>query len=587
MSNPYLLYEFRSEDGEIEPLLFTDPLEVFETHLLAEVPTILEKLEQALNKGFYAAGYVSYEAAPAFQAEMVTQPAGEMPLVWFGIFNAPQKAPVLSEEQQPYKVSEWKMASSVEHYQKGIQQIKQAIEEGDTYQVNYTERLSAEFSGSDLAFYRQLARNQQADYAAYLNLGRFRVLSASPELFFKVRNGKLTAKPMKGTAPRGRTTKEDQEQVVALLASKKEQSENLMIVDLLRNDMSRLAKRGSVKADPLFTVETYPTVHQLTSTIEAQLDKETTVLEWFQALFPCGSITGAPKISTMKYIAGLEQTPREVYCGALGFITPDKDAVFNVPIRTVVIDREKGTARYGVGGGVTWDSTSEGEYKELQTKAEVLTAKRPVFSLLESLKLENGQYPLLDYHLARLQDSANYFHFPGNIQQAESELMKLAEKHPQGIYKVRLLQNKAGKLELEAQETAAIGQPVRCAIALSAVDGKNPFLFHKTTHREVYNKASEGLPKDVFSVLLWNEKQQLTEFTIGNLVLEKAGRFFTPPVSCGLLAGTFRQQLLDQQRIEEKVLDKKELKTCDAIWLINSVRGWLKVELINQPSQIN
>lgn len=587
MSNPYLLYEFRGENGEIEPLLFTDPLEVFKTHLLAEVPAILEKLEQAVNKGFYAAGYVSYEAAPAFQAEMVTQPAGEMPLVWFGIFNAPQKAPVLSEEQQPYKVSEWKMASSVEHYQKGIQQIKQAIEEGDTYQVNYTERLSAEFAGSDLAFYRQLARNQQADYAAYLNLGRFRVLSASPELFFKVRNGKLTAKPMKGTAPRGRTTQEDQEQVAALLASKKEQSENLMIVDLLRNDISRLAKRGSVKADPLFTVETYPTVHQLTSTIEAQLDKETTVLEWFQALFPCGSITGAPKISTMKYIAGLEQTPREVYCGALGFITPDKDAVFNVPIRTVVIDREKGTARYGVGGGVTWDSTSEGEYKELQTKAEVLTAKRPVFSLLESLKLENGQYPLLDYHLARLQDSANYFHFPGNIQQAESELMKLAEKHPQGIYKVRLLQNKAGKLELEAQETAAIGQPVRCAIALSAVDSKSPFLFHKTTHREVYNKASEGLPKDVFSVLLWNEKQQLTEFTIGNLVLEKAGRFFTPPVSCGLLAGTFRQQLLDQQRIEEKVLDKKELKTCDAIWLINSVRGWLKVELINQPSQIN
>ncbi|MDN3436662.1 aminodeoxychorismate synthase component I [Planococcus sp. APC 3900] len=586
MPNPYLLYEFRNEDGEVEPLFFTDPLEVLETHVLAEVPAILEKLEQAVSKGFYAAGYVSYEAAPAFQVEMQTQPAGEMPLVWFGIFKEPQKAAVSSEEQQPYKVSEWKMASSLEHYQKGIQQIKQAIEEGDTYQVNYTERLSAEFAGNDLAFYRQLARNQQADYCAYLNLGRFRVLSASPELFFKVRNGQLTAKPMKGTAPRGRTTKEDQEQVAALLASKKEQAENLMIVDLLRNDMSRLAKRGSVKADPLFTVETYPTVHQLTSTIEAQLDKETTVLEWFQALFPCGSITGAPKISTMKYIAGLEQTPREVYCGAIGFITPGKDAVFNVPIRTVVIDREKGMARYGVGGGVTWDSTSEGEYKELQTKAEVLTAKRPVFSLLESLKLENGKYPLLDYHLARLQDSANYFHFPGNIQQAESELMKLAEKNPQGIYKVRLLQNKAGKLELEAQETAAIGQPVKCALALSSVDNKNPFLFHKTTHREVYNKASDGLPIDVFSVLLWNEKQQLTEFTIGNLVLEKNGRFFTPPVSCGLLAGTFRQQLLDQQRIEEKILGKKDLETCDAIWLINSVRGWLKVELINQPSEI-
>ena len=584
MPKPYLLYEFRNEDGEIEPLLFTEPLEVLETHVLAEVPAILEKLEQAVNKGFYAAGYVSYEAAPAFQAKMVTQPAGEMPLVWFGIFNEPQKAPALSEEQQPYSVSEWEMASAVAHYQKGIQQIKQAIEEGDTYQVNYTERLSAEFTGSDLAFYRQLARNQQADYGAYLNLGRYRVLSASPELFFKVRNGKLTAKPMKGTAPRGRTTQEDQEQVAALLASKKEQAENLMIVDLLRNDMSRLAKQGTVKADPLFTVETYPTVHQLTSTVEAQLDKKTTVLEWFQALFPCGSITGAPKISTMKYIAKLEQTPREVYCGAIGFITPEKNAVFNVPIRTVVIDQKKETARYGVGGGVTWDSTSEGEYRELQTKAEVLTAKRPVFRLLESLKLEDGKYPLLPHHLSRLKDSSAYFHFPGNIQDAEKELETLAKQYRKGIYKVRLLLDDKGQLEVQAQKTDPIEEPVKCALASSAVDSRNPFLFHKTTHREVYDNVSGDLPKELFSVLLWNEKQQLTEFTIGNLVLEKDGRFFTPPISCGLLAGTFRQHLLDQKLIEEKIIHKEELTDCDAIWLINGVRGWLKVELANHES---
>lgn len=579
MQNPYLLYEFRNEDGRIEPLLFSEPLEVLETSTLSEVPAILEKVEKAVGEGFYAAGYVSYEAAPAFHPEMHVQTGGEMPLVWFGIFNEPKKSFSIPEEQQPYRVSEWEMASSVEHYKAGIQQIKQAIEEGDTYQVNYTERLVAEFTGSDLAFYRQLARNQQADYGAYLNLGRFRILSASPELFFKVQSGKLTAKPMKGTAPRGRTTQEDRERIAALKASEKEQAENLMIVDLLRNDMSRLAKRGTVKADPLFTVETYPTVHQLTSTIGAQLDETTTILDWFQALFPCGSITGAPKISTMNYIAELEQTPREVYCGAIGFITPDKGAIFNVPIRTVIIDQEKGVARYGVGGGITWDSTSEGEYRELQTKAEVLTAKRPVFSLLESLKLEDGNYPLLQYHLARLKDSADYFHFPGNIQEVEDELKKLAKKLPEGTYKVRLLLDAKGITKLEAQETAPMEEPVKCAMALSATDSKNPFLFHKTTHREVYDKASAKLPNDVFSVLLWNEKQQLTEFTIGNVVLEKDGQFFTPPVSCGLLAGTFRQQLLDQKRIEEKIIHKEELEDYDAIWLINSVRGWLAVEL--------
>ncbi|WP_298831206.1 aminodeoxychorismate synthase component I [uncultured Planococcus sp.] len=580
MQNPYLLYEFRNEDEEVEPLLFSEPLEVFETSALSEVAEILEKVEKAVGDGFYAAGYVSYEAAPAFHPEMNVQTGGEMPLVWFGIFNESKKNFSIEKEQQPYSVSEWKMVSSVERYKTGIQQIKQAIEEGETYQVNYTERLVAEFTGSGLAFYRQLARNQQADYGAYLNLGRFRVLSASPELFFKVQDGTLTAKPMKGTAPRGRTTQEDRELVTALRASEKERAENLMIVDLLRNDMSRIAKKGTVKADPLFTVETYPTVHQLTSTIEAQLDNTTTILDWFQALFPCGSITGAPKISTMNYIAELEQTPREVYCGAIGFITPTKDAVFNVPIRTVVIDQEKETARYGVGGGITWDSTSEGEYRELQTKAEVLTAKRPVFSLLESLKLKDGNYPLLRYHLARLKDSADYFHFPGNIPEIESELNQLAETYPVGTYKVRMLLDDKGQTKLEAQKTATIDKPIKCSLASSAVDSRNPFLFHKTTHREVYDKASAKLPDDIFSVLLWNEKQQLTEFTIGNVVLEKNGRFFTPPVSCGLLAGTFRQQLLDQKLIEEKVILKEELQEYEGIWLINGVRGWLAVELM-------
>lgn len=574
---PYLLYEFRNEQSEIEPLVFTKPLKILQTSLIEEIPAIMGEIETAMQQGYYAAGYMSYEAAPAFNPEMEVRQGNTMPLIWFGLFDQPaalQEEP----EQAPYKVSSWQMESSADRYKSGIAHIKRAIEEGYTYQVNYTERLYAEFSGDARSFYRQLARNQQAGYSAYLDLGKHQILSASPELFFKVTNGKLTTKPMKGTASRGRTLAEDQKKITALLASEKEQAENLMIVDLLRNDMSRLAKRGTVRVPKLFEVETYPTVHQLTSTVEAELEDSASVFDWFKALFPCGSITGAPKISTMETIAALEQTPREVYCGAIGYFTPSRNAVFSVPIRTVVIDAEQNKARYGVGGGITWDSTTEGEYQELYAKAEVLTAQRPEFQLLESLKLENGHYPLLPYHLKRLKNSAVYFNFPGNIAEAEEQLKQLAVAHPTGLYKVRLLLDKHGKAAAEAQETVSIEGPVICELAASAVDSRNPFLFHKTTHRQVY----EAHPKKSalsFSVLLWNEREEITEFTIGNVVVEKDGKFFTPPVSCGLLNGTFRQKLLDNNEIMERVIHKKDLDTFDAVFFINSVRGWLNVTL--------
>lgn len=578
MANPYLLFEFPDEQGTIQPLVFKEPVEILQADTLLEVQQVMKDVEQAIQKGYYAAGYVSYEAAPAFHPNMSVHEGAKLPLAWFGIFNSPESADEL-ESTGGYSVSNWEMAGSIAHYKQGIQKIKQAIEEGHTYQVNYTERLHATFTGDDLAFYRQLARNQQSSYSAYLNLGKYRLLSASPELFFRIDGEKITSKPMKGTAPRGRFTDEDQQQVDRLKASEKERAENLMIVDLLRNDIGRLALPGTVAVPRLFEAEKYPTVHQLTSTIEAKIDKDATVFDWFQALFPCGSITGAPKISTMSFISDLEQSPREVYCGAIGFITPEKNAVFNVPIRTVIIDSEDETASYGVGGGVTWDSTSEGEYQELLTKAQVLSARRPVFDLLESLKLENGHYPLLSYHLERLRDSADYFNFSFDQTAMEKELMDLAARHSTGVFKVRLLLEKSGAFSSQAQAIESILQPVVCSLATAPIDSTNPFLFHKTTHRSVYEAHSKTAP-EAFSVLLWNEKEELTEFTIGNLVAEKDGTFYTPPRSCGLLAGTFRQSLLDSHKIEEKIIHKNELADFDAIWFINSVRGWLKVILL-------
>lgn len=576
--NPYLLYEFRNSEGKIEPKAFKEPVEVLQTERLEDIPEIMEAIEAAIDKGFYVAGYLSYEAAPAFNPAMKVKGSTEMPLVWFGIFD---QVHIQSEEfpEKPYQVSEWRMASSKSLYKEGISRIKTAIEEGHTYQVNYTERLHADFTGSDRSFYRQLARNQQADYGAYLDLGKHRILSASPELFFRIKDGTIEAKPMKGTAKRGRTLAEDKVKSEELLASEKEQAENLMIVDLLRNDMSRLAKKGTVHVSDLYKVETYPTVHQLTSTVKAELQDALTVLDWFKALFPCGSITGAPKVSTMEYIAALEQTSRDVYCGAIGFITPEKEAIFNVPIRTVVIDTEKQTARYGVGGGITWDSTSEGEYQELVVKAEVLTERRPEFQLLESLKLEDGKYPLIDYHMERMKNSAAYFYFPGNEREIRKQLKECAKTHSKGVYKVRLLLSKTGEIAVEAQKITPIKEPVLCKLANKPVNSQNPFLFHKTTHRQVY-KQHESEVEGVFSVLLWNEHEQLTEFAIGNLVVEMNGCLYTPPVENGLLAGTYRQFLLDTGKIVEKEIHKNDLEDCEAVWFINGVRGWLKVKII-------
>ncbi|MDE4086782.1 aminodeoxychorismate synthase component I [Planococcus maritimus] len=576
MMAPYLQFDFAKDDGTPETVAFSEPHAVLEAKSLEEVAAVFEQVDGYTSQGYYAAGYVSYEAAPAFHPEMAVRRGAEMPLVWFGIYCDPQEPKILGDGD--YEVSDWTLEGSVAEYKNGIQKIRQAIEEGDTYQVNYTERLTAGFKGDAKAFYRQLARNQQADYSAYLDIGRHQILSASPELFFRIDGSSIRTKPMKGTAPRGRTSWEDEAILDVLLDSEKERAENLMIVDLLRNDMSRLAKPGTVQVPKLFEAEKYPTVHQLTSTVEAELPEGLSVFDWFKALFPCGSITGAPKISTMRYIAELEQTPREVYCGAIGYITPEKNAIFNVPIRTVVIDQDKSAARYGVGGGITWDSTSEGEYEELLTKARVLTDQRPEFALLESLKLEDGKYPLFALHLARMKKSAAYFRFALDEEFVAKQLKSLALDHPTGLFKVRLTLERNGKVELAVQPAAPIEQPIRCALAKSPVDSRNAFLYHKTTNRGIYDQHQQHAP-DAFSVLLWNDREELTEFTIGNVVAEKDGRFYTPPVSSGLLAGTYREQLIDEGRIETKVLKKEELHTFDAIWFINSVRGWMKVEI--------
>jgi para-aminobenzoate synthetase/4-amino-4-deoxychorismate lyase len=554
---------------------FTNPVEVISARTHEEVRPALRRVERAAGEGLYAVGFVAYEAAPAFdRALVVRQRSGDLPLLWFGVFKRPSE---VRREAGEFRVSGWTPSISRGEYERKVEAVREAIARGDTYQVNYTLRLRARFEGDDFAFYERLRAAQAMRFGAYVNAGRFRVLSASPELFFWRRGRRVETRPLKGTAARGRWRGEDERAAARLAASEKERAENLMIVDLLRNDLGRVAETGAVKVEELFRVERYPTVLQMTSTVAATLREGVTLEELFAALFPCGSVTGAPKVSTTRHIAALEDSPRGVYCGAVGFVAPGGDAAFNVAIRTVVVDVETGEAVYGVGGGVTWDSTPGGEYAEALAKAKLLTEDAPDFELLETMRLDESGYGLIEEHLARLGASAEYFGIPVNVEEIREALARHAEEHGGGPRRVRLLVSAEGRARVESQPLDELPPgPLRVALALSPVKRSDRFLCHKTTNRGQYEARRAEAP-GVFDVLLWNEEGELTEFTNGNVVLELEGGRWTPPRECGLLAGTFRAELLRKGEVAERVLTKDDFRRASRVWLVNGVRGWVEV----------
>ena len=576
---PFLVFDFCDRQGKPAPLAFMNPSEIIIAHSLDEVRPALRAVHQAVGAGLYAAGYLSYEAAPAFDSALAVRDGTKIPLVWFGLFREPMQVPSAPPDDG-FHLSDWQPAIERNRYDTSIAAVRQAIFRGDTYQVNYTMRLRARFEGNDFAFYQRLRHAQHASYCAYLNMGRYRILSASPELFFRWHGSQILTRPMKGTVRRGRWTEEDGALSAWLAASEKNRAENIMIVDLLRNDLGRVAEIGSVHVPRLFEIERYRTVLQMTSTVAANVPPCITLEEVFAALFPSGSITGAPKVSTMQLIAELEEEPRNVYCGAIGLLTPGGDAVFNVAIRTVLIDSQTGIAEYGVGGGITWDSTAEDEYGEALIKAALLTEVWPRFDLLETLRLEGGAYALLERHLQRLIHSAYYFDIPLSVEAVRSALDEHAGLYSNGTRRVRLLVSPEGAVQIESDPMALSSQTsLPVALASKPVSRSHRFLFHKTTYRSIYDEQRLGHP-DVFDVLLWNEEGELTEFTIGNLVIEMDGLRWTPPLESGLLAGTFRAHLMDRGEIRERVLSREDLGRASHLWLVNSVRGWVPVHLV-------
>ena len=549
-------------------------------HLAHELDEVIPLLQEAEHEGrrSWVAVALSYDAAPAFDTSLEAHRSTGFPLAWAAVFDS-ESADVEPASQGPFAISPWIPGIGAKEYAASVRRIRNHIERGNVYQVNYTFPLRADFHGDPWSSFNFLGAQQRAGYSAYLEIGHHRVLSFSPELFIERTGRTLSTRPMKGTARRGRWLEEDEEMVQRLRASVKDRAENAMIVDLMRNDLSRVAKLGSVSVPEMFHVAPFGQVLQMTSTVNAELDPGCDFVDTMKALFPCGSITGAPKYSSTSIIRDLEPHPRGLYTGALGFIRPGGDFILNVAIRTMIIDIRTGRATFGVGGGITWDSTVEGEYEEALLKAAFLSERGEEFDILETLRLEEGEYHLLERHLARAEASARYYGVEWDSAQAQSVLDALAATHQVGTWKVRITFSHDGNVRATAHAMPVSKRPLHVRFARSPVDRADPKLYNKTTDRRIYDAALSAVP-GVDDVILWNADGEVTESTIANIVVEIDGRLCTPPLSSGLLAGTLRRELLDRGIVEERAIMRKELIAARSFYLVNSVRGWERAELI-------
>ena len=559
--------------------LFTKPIKELKTRDLDQVETLLREVEAYQKAGFYAVGYVSYEAAPAFEKKLAVHPAplmGEY-LLYFTIHEEVETLPFPEDYEAVDLPANWKEEVEAPAYQKAIETIHHHIRQGDTYQVNYTVQLSQELKADPLAIYNRLVVEQKAHYNAFIQHDDVAILSISPELFFEQEDRLLTTRPMKGTTRRGLTNQADLKEAAWLEADPKNRAENMMIVDLLRNDMNRISEIGSEQVTRLCQVEQYSTVWQMTSTIESRLRPEVDLVQTFQALFPCGSITGAPKISTMEIIQKTEIAPRGVYCGTIGILLPRGKRIFNVAIRTIQMQGTK--AIYGVGGGITWDSTWEGEYQETKQKSAVLYRQEPRFELLTTGLIHQGELTFLEQHLTRLREASRYFAYPYNEPKLLNELQEeIAHLDPRLDYRCRIALQKNGTFHLVITELTDLpASYLQVQLTEQKLDLATPFTYFKTSQRDHLSQSDH---EQIFHL----PDGTLLETTIGNLVLEIEGRLYTPPAHLPLLDGIYRRHLLETQQMEEKLLTLNNLTDADHIYACNALRGLYELDFQRKDS---
>ena len=573
------VYLYRSEQDDW--IRFVEPLATFSAYSTDQILPTLRSIERQLQEnGGYAAGLIAYEAASGFDSALPTQRRGnaDFPLLWFRCFAGCEPAP-LPESGGSLRFGDWRPSIDEVTYRARLEEIFELIREGALYQTNFTFRMRSEFRGDPLAHLASFS-GYTPPYSAILDTGRHLVVSHSPELFFTMRDGRIFCKPMKGTGQRGLTPETDETAAARLRNSAKDRSENLMILDMIRNDLGRIARIGSVQAGPLFELEAYPGVWQMTSSVQAI--SGAAVSEVLTALFPCASVTGAPKAAAMQAISRLECSPRGLYTGSVGYFDARGNARFNVAIRTLVMDRETCVAEYGTGSGIVWESRVEDEYHECRLKVTSAMRPMPEFQLLETIRWAPDEgFFLLDYHLRRLQGSARYFGFRWSRGGLLEQLQQVVANRTAQAHRVRVLLSRSGKVLVEALPLdRPNGNPVCLGLADNAIDRESPFFYHKTTHRSAYRNLRSPDSEACDDVVLYNSRGEVTETTIANLVIRRNDALVTPPVHCGLLPGTFRQWLLDQGEIEEQPVTLPELRRAEEIWVVNSVRKWRRAVLL-------
>ena len=574
---PHAFIDFAASGLPGQPgvrLAFGQPLRVWQAHTPDEVKPVLQAVQREAAEGRWCVGWVAYEAAPAFDAALPVH-APDGPLAWFAVHEAP--LPPVAEGLFGELRAQWQTAGDARRFAADVAHIQQAIAQGRVYQVNHTARWPGELTqGSAWRLFQALHQEQPGGYAAFIDMGDGQVLSVSPELFFDWDGQRILLRPMKGTAPRHAEPQADAALADGLRASVKERAENVMIVDLIRNDVSRVAEPFSVTVPELFGVRALPTVWQMTSDVQAQTRAGVGLVDVFTALFPCGSITGAPKREAMRLVRELEPDARGVYCGAVGVVRPGGGATFNVAIRTV---QARGRSlRLGVGSGITAGAQASAEWQEWRHKRCFAERASEPFDLLETLALQDGRFRFVDEHLARLARSARHFGFACDAQRVRACLANLTQGREQGLWRVRLTLRRDGTPAATAVATEPTAGPVSLVLASEAFEAADSeFVAHKTTRRAHYDAA---LRPEGFDTVLWNERGELTECTRGNLALCLDGQWFTPAAACGLLPGVGREVALREGRLQEAVLTREHLQRAEALAFLNSLRGWLPATLL-------
>ena len=556
---------------------------------LADLEALFTEIEALSMAGEWIALAVDYDVGTVFEPA-VAACAKALPRLRAWVFgqarrlDAPgvaaflaERVDALSESARVSGVAEITPAFGEADYCTRVEQVRQWIAEGDCYQINLTFPLRFRVYGSPLALYARLRERQPVRYGAFVEAGGETLLSLSPELFFERQDGRVSTRPMKGTAPRGSTPEEDAARRANLLASEKERAENIMIVDLLRNDLGRLAAPGKVRVDALCEAEAYPTLWQMVSTVSAELP-DTRLFELFRALFPCGSITGAPKIRAMQRINELEVADRGLYTGTVGWLAPGGDCRFNVAIRTLELE-PNGRGRLGIGGGIVIDSEPASEYAECLLKARFLTACDPGFELIETMRLENGGYPLLALHLERLAASARALGFVCDLRAVAAALAAQASEHGEGIFRVRLTLAHGGRFKLGVAPLPENSSSWSVVLADEQLDADDYLLRHKTTARSRYDRALARLVErpEVFDAIFFNTRGEVCEGARSTVLVERDGVLLTPPLACGLLPGVMRRHLLESGRAIEAVLTRAELLGASRLYVANALRGLVKV----------